>query len=298
MVKLAAFPKCWLEDITEGRMDLFDWIQRSVELGCDGLELYAGFLRSFDSGYLKQVRRRIESLGMSAPMMCYSPDFTAPDAQIRAKEIEGQKQMIRVTAELGGEFCRTLSGQARPEVSPAQGIEWVVSAIESCLPVATQCRVSLVIENHYKDGYWRYPEFAQKKEVFLPIVDTIDSPRFGVQFDPSNALVAGDDPLELLRAVVDRVMTMHASDRYLLPGHSLGELSQTDGTTGYASILQHGVTGKGLNDYDAIFGMLAERNFTGWVSIEDGVNGMSEMAESMAFLKKMRAKHFADRPSP
>ena len=30
--------------------------------------------------------------------------------------------------------------------------------------------VTLGIENHYKDGFWKYPEFAQKKDVFLDLV--------------------------------------------------------------------------------------------------------------------------------
>jgi hypothetical protein len=37
----------------------------------------------------------------------------------------------------------------------------------------------------------------------------------------------------------------------------------------------------------------------GWVSIEDGTNGMDEMAESLASLRKMSAKYFAeDAPPP
>jgi sugar phosphate isomerase/epimerase len=150
-----------------------------------------------------------------------------------------------------------------------------------------------VIENHYKDGYWKYPEFAQKMDVFIDLIDSIDSPRFGVQYDPSNAIVAGDDPLELLDRVVDRVMTMHASDRYLAEGASLEELKQSDGTLGYSDKLRHGITGKGLNDYDAIFSKLKSAGFSGWISIEDGVNGMEEMKESIDFLKRMREKYFA-----
>ena len=106
-----------------------------------------------------------------------------------------------------------------------------------------------------------------------------------MQYDPSNAIVAGDDPIALLRAVADRVVSMHASDRYLAEGTTLDDLRQTDGTLGYSPNLRHGVTGKGLNDYDAIFRILAEHRYHGWVSIEDGMNGMDEMAESLAFLR-------------
>jgi sugar phosphate isomerase/epimerase len=149
------------------------------------------------------------------------------------------------------------------------------------------------MENHYKDGFWKYPEFAQKKEVFLAIVNAMEEREFfGVQYDPSNAIVAGDDPIELLRVVKARVVTMHASDRYLAEGTSLADLRQSDGTLGYSPNLRHGVTGQGLNDYDTIFSILAEVGYNGWVSIEDGMNGLAEMKASVEFLQRMRAKYF------
>jgi sugar phosphate isomerase/epimerase len=45
------------------------------------------------------------------------------------------------------------------------------------------------------------------------------------------------------------------------------------------------VIGKGLNDYDAIFSTLAGVGFGGWISIEDGVNGMDELEQSVRFLR-------------
>jgi sugar phosphate isomerase/epimerase len=161
------------------------------------------------------------------------------------------------------------------------------------LPVARECDVVLGLENHYKDSFWKYPEFAQKKDVFLELVNAIaDHDHFGVQYDPSNAIVAGDDPIELLKAVADRVVSMHASDRYLAAGTTLEDLRQSDGMLGDSPNLCHGVTGKGLNDYHAIFRILAENQYGGWVSIEDGMNGMDEMAESLAFLRRLSVTYF------
>jgi len=223
--------------------------------------------------------------------MCYAPDFTVPDADARRAEVGKQIEMIRVTAELGGSSCRTLSGQRRPDVPGNEGIDWVVECIEACLPTVEDTGVKLVIENHYKDTLWEHPEFAQRMDQFLAILDRIPSPHLGVQYDPSNALVAGDDPIELLDAVLPRVMTMHASDRFLLPGTTLEEMRQADGTLGYPKNLCHGVTGQGMIDYDAVFSRLVRAGFDGWMSIEDGMNGMGEMKASVHFLKRMRTKY-------
>jgi sugar phosphate isomerase/epimerase len=148
------------------------------------------------------------------------------------------------------------------------------------------------MENHYKDGTWWYPEFAQPEDIFLEIIEQIDSSCFGVQYDPSNAVVGGFDPVAFLEKVKHRVVTMHASDRYLAPGATLADLAIGDGATGYASALQHGETGKGMNDYDAIFRILAGVHFAGWISIEDGMNGLDEIARSAGFLKQKRAQYY------
>ncbi len=131
-------------------------------------------------------------------------------------------------------------------------------------------------------------------DVFLELLELIEEREyFGVQYDPSNAIVAGDDPIALLERVAPRVISMHASDRFLEEGHSLDELKQADGTLGYSPFLKHGVTGKGLNDYDRIFSILKSVGYRGWISIEDGMNGMDEMAESLAFLRRKVAQYFA-----
>ena len=116
-----------------------------------------------------------------------------------------------------------------------------------------------------------------------------DRDHFGVQYDPSNAIVAGDDPIALLRAVADRVVSMHASDRYLAEGATLDDLRQTDGTLGYSPNLRHGVTGKGSTITTPSSASSPSTDYRGWISIEDGMNGMDEMAESLAFLRRMSA---------
>lgn len=296
MPKISAFPKCYLETIARGEMSVFDWIEMARSLDADGLEMYEGFFTSLEPGYLDTVGDAIRSAGFAMPMLCCSPDFTNPDADARQRAVHREIQMVGVTRRLGGPgaVCRVLSGQRYPEVKREQGIAWCVECIEQVLPAAREQGIVLGLENHYKDGFWKYPEFAQKMDVFLELLNAIpDHKNFGVQYDPSNAIVAGDDPIGLLRRVADRVVSMHASDRYLAEGATLDDLRQSDGTLGYSPNLRHGVTGKGLNDYHAIFRILAEHRYSGWISIEDGMNGMDEMAESLAFLRKMCAQYFA-----
>ena len=296
MVQLAAFPKCYLDDIIVHKsMTLFDWIEKAGQLGVDGLEMHNLFFDGKDESFLDEVRLKCKDLKLAMPMMCFSPDFTQPDPQKRMKELEKQMQAIDLTVRLGGRFCRTLTGQNRPGLDRKKAVGWCVEMIREAVAYAADRGIIINIENHYKDGYWEYPEFALRSEVFLEIIGQIDSPFFGVNFDPSNTIVAGEDPLELLQKIKSKVVSMHASDRYL-KGGSLADLRklELDPIYGYAKTIQHGVIGKGLNDYDSIFRMLKEAGFDGWISIEDGMNGMDELYQSTEFLRGKIQQYFGD----
>ena len=158
-------------------------------------------------------------------MVCCFPDFTHPDPAFRAREIAKQIRWIDMTHALGGSYCRVLSGQRRPELSIDEGVTLAAESIQACLPHAQNRGITLILENHSKDGFWEYPEFAQKMDVFCQFVDRIDHPNFGV-------------------------------------------------------------------NYDAIFKELKSKGFHGWISIEDGVNGIDELVRSVAFLKRKIAEHW------
>lgn len=277
-------------------MTLEQWIMQAADqLDVDGLEFYWGFTPQ-EPAEIKFVRSLLDANNLQMPMMCYSPDFTKPDAKDRAVEVEKEKKVIEVTAALGGKFCRVLSGQRRSEVSRKDGVKYAADCIKELIPFAEKHRVTLILENHYKDGFWTQPEFAQKMDVFLELLGAIQrSPWFGVNYDPSNTVIAGEDPIALLEAVKDRVVTMHASDRYF-EGGTVEDLRKMEAhpQAGYAQILKHGVVGKGLNDFDKIFSILKKAGFNGWVSIEDGQDptvGMEHLRLSAEFLRVKMKEH-------
>jgi sugar phosphate isomerase/epimerase len=273
-------------------MSIYEWIELADGLRVDGLEFYNNFADVKDPANWPKIRRAVEDTGMVIPMMCASPDFTIPDAALRKKEVEHEIKAIEMSAALGAKYCRVLSGQRRKDITREEGMGYVVESINACIPTAKDLGITLIIENHYKDDFWTEPEFAQMMDVFVDLVSRIDSPYFGVNFDPSNAIAAGEEPLELLEKVKHKVVTMHASDRYLANG-TIEDLRKAEGgTAGYVSFFKHGVIGKGLNDYDAIFKTLKDVGFDSWISIEDGVDGMEQMHESADFLREKIRKYW------
>ena len=293
MPKLAAFPKAFMQALCkDGTMKLEEWIQLASTLEVEGLEWYAGFLDMEDESKWPTYRKMVEDTGKVIPMMCCSPDFTHPDKSFRDKEIAKQKHWIDMTHILGGSYCRVLSGQKRPELTLDEGVKLAADSIMAYILYAQERGITLILENHYKDDFWEYPEFAQQMDVFCKLVDSIDHPNFGVNYDPSNTFLAGEDPIELLKRVSKRVVTMHASDRYLKTGTIDDLRKEEGGAVGYAKRLSHGEIGKGLNDYDAIFTELKSVGFDSWISIEDGVDGMDQLERSVAFLQKKIAVYW------
>jgi len=290
--RLSVFPKCYFDLLCTGEMNYVDWIESAATLDGDGIEHYDGFFRSFSPADVNPVLAAMEHTGQVSSMLCFSPDFTHPDAQERARQVRRQEAAIDLAVTLGTRFCRTLSGQNRPGLSRTDGMTFTVEGLERSLEYAERRDVVLCLENHYKDGTWQYPEFAQPEDVYLEILDRVNSPRLGVQYDPSNAIVGGYDPVRFLEKVLPRVVTMHASDRSLAPGATLDDLRQSDGATGYSDKLRHGEIGKGLIDYDTIFSMLSRAGFSGWISVEDGMNGLDELRRSVDFLRRKTSEHY------
>lgn len=287
MPKLAVFPKAFMSALCkDGTMKLEEWIHLAGKLDVEGLEWYAGFLEMKEEKNWTNFRSMVEDQGKVIPMMCCSPDFTHPDKTFRINEINKQKNWIHMTHSLGGSYCRVLSGQRRPEVGLEEGLRYAADCISSCLSFAEERNITLILENHYKDDFWEFPEFAQKSDVFSRLVNSIQHPNFGVNYDPSNTFLAGEDPLDLLRKISKRVVTMHASDRYLKYGTLEDLRNEEGGATGYAKRLAHGEIGQGMNDYDAIFSELKSVGFDNWISIEDGVDGMDQLERSVTFLNK------------
>ena len=290
--RISVFPKCYFDELCAGQMDYLQWLRDAKGLGGEGIEHYDGFLAPLGPDAAERVRDVLEQTGQVSSLLCFSPDFTHPDAGERRRQVQRQRDAIDMSVALGLRHCRTLSGQRLPGMSRADGVQRTLEGIRASLDYAGERDVVLCMENHYKDGNCTYPEFAQAEDVFLEIVEQIDHPNFGVQYDPSNALVGGYDPLTFLDKVKHRVVSMHASDRYLAEGATFEDLKTADGSTGYSAALEHGETGKGLNDYDTIFRTLASVGYDGWISIEDGMNGLDELARSAEFLKTKRAQYY------
>src|SRR5918993_1384535 len=134
--RISLFPKCYFDELVEGTRSFEQWIREAAHLGGEGIEHYDGFFRSFEPADVDPIIRAMDETGQVTSMLCFSPDFTHPDAAERARQVERQKAAIDLTVRLGAQHCRTLSGQRFPGLTRADGIARTVDGIRRSLEYA------------------------------------------------------------------------------------------------------------------------------------------------------------------
>src|SRR6478735_12051079 len=169
--RIGAFPKGYFDQlVARESLTIEDWIRASSGLGIEGVELYPKFLASSDVDYLRGLRRVADDAGLELPMMCSSPDFVDPRPGAWERAVHHMRECVDVMTELGRgrdwRSVRVLSGQRWPGVQHGPTVDRVVAGIDEVLRHAGERAVHVVMENHYKDGLWTYPEFDQRSSVF------------------------------------------------------------------------------------------------------------------------------------
>jgi sugar phosphate isomerase/epimerase len=258
--------------LVERTLSVQDWLRSAPGFGLSAVEIYHRFL---DLGDL-DVAQLLADLGVRVSMVTCSPDFTNPDEWVRQQATAEMMARVESAVELGAPQVRVTAGMRHPGVGEAQGMGWAVESLARLSDYAAARGVTLALENHYQDRYWDQPDFACRGETFLRLMDDLRGTPIMVNFDASNPLMVGEDPVALLGEVVDRVVSVHASDRP-------------------RGRYQHSVIGEGMVDYEGLFGVLASHRFSGWVSVEDGQDqGDEGFRRSLAFVRSLIDRHWPD----
>lgn len=246
-------------------------IDEAARMGFDGVEILHVQMTSEDDAYLQGLKRRAFVNGLDLMGFSTHQGFVSPDPEERKHNVEKTIHQIELAYRLGIPTMRINTGRwgtsesfdalmANRGIEPPlegytdeDGFEWVIAAIEQCLPKAEQCGVVLGLENHW--GLGRTPEGV------LRIVEALDSPWLRVTLDTGNFL---EDPYDKLAMLAPHTVLVQAKTYY-------------GGGTWYTLDL----------DYPRIAGILREADFPGYVSLEFEGTAPAETAipQSLALLR-------------
>jgi sugar phosphate isomerase/epimerase len=230
-MRLSCLPVSFFAEIIDGRMPLAEWARLGRSLGLDAVDLSILFLPQPTVEAARAARRQIEAAGSRVAMITTYPDFTHPDAAQRRRELELAIESVRVAEAVGADLVRVTAGQAHPATRRAEGIAWAVEGLSRLVEAVRRSPVRPVYENHAKPGAWEYTDFSTPPEVFLEIVRGTAACGLGINFDTGNAAAFSQEPLSLLEAVIERVVSVHVADTAVF-----GELKPVEIGTGIAPI--------------------------------------------------------------
>jgi len=250
-----------------------EWcIDQAAAMGFDGVEILHIQMTSEEPSYLQDLKRRAFANGLDLMGFSTHQDFVTPDPAERQENVDKTIHQIELAYALGIPTIRINTGRwgttrsfddlmANRGIEPTlegyteeDGFEWVIAAIEKCLPKAEACGVVLGLENHW--GLGLTPEGV------LRIVDALASPWLQVTLDTGNFL---EDPYDRLAMLASKTILVQAKTYY-------------GGGKWYTLDL----------DYDRIAGILRAHDFRGYISLEfEGTeDAMTAVPKSLDLLRK------------
>ena len=252
-------------------------IDQAQALGLAGVEIVQQQLASEANGYLQGLKRYAFQRGIALYNLGTSQDFVWREAEKRAQNVAHTKYCIDLAHKLGVPSIRVNAGWWREDsweellaskgwVTPYEGctedegFAWAIEGLAACVDYAAERGVMLLLENH-----WGLTTTAVN---MVRILEGVNSPWLRAILDMGNFYFE-PDMLAAVRQIAPYVDLAHAKT---YPGGGLV----------YTLDL----------DYTAMFRILLEAGFAGYVSLEMEGHEAAETAvpKSIALLQEAWAE--------
>lgn len=251
-------------------------VARIGDAGFRATELIAWDDDSLEHYYTPETVRELRSIlddrGMIlSQFVVKTPNLSSPDPALRKASVEVFKRGLDKAVALGTGIINTVVhyplGIEMPRITDRPhvqtftvkvppGLDWgrnwedYVRGLRSCAELAASAGLRYSLEAHP----FRY---GASCEGLLRILEAVDSPALGVNFDPSHLFPSGDIPQVAIYRLGEKVVHCHFSDN--------------DGETNV-----HWRPGMGKIDWEEVLTALRETGFDGVVSLEfEDVPGVS-----------------------
>ncbi len=203
-----------------------------------------------------EVKGWMDELGMKASAVSAHSPLMRPEVAVPYLT-----QAIRYASDIGAPVVTTDEG-CKPEwMGDDEAFAIMRYTIGQVMRTAERYGIKVGLEPHRP--------FTVRTETFLRILDLSDSPCWGVNWDPGNFYLGGqDDVYEAMEAVADRPVHMHGKDISIQQSES--ERGQITGTpVGCAC-------GEGVVDWSRVIEIARRHGFQGVIAVECGTVDQAE----------------------
>jgi sugar phosphate isomerase/epimerase len=166
--------------LSDGSMSIDELIGFCAATGFDGVDITAYYFKGYPQvppdEYLFDIKRKAFKAGLEITGTGVRNDFTIADKTKREQEVQLVKNWIEAAAKLGASVLRIFSGTQKNEGIPKEQVtEWMLKDIQTCVNYGKQHGVIIGMQNHN--------DFIQTADQLISIVETINSPWFGIILD-------------------------------------------------------------------------------------------------------------------
>jgi sugar phosphate isomerase/epimerase len=253
----------------QARLGVEDFLDKAKQLGFDGVMLTAKrphvSVSDYDEAARKELRDRIEKLGLKLVCMAGYTDFTAgvdkagiPNAEIQACYVG---QLAKLASDLGTDMVRVFTGYERPGVPFETQYAMVVEGLRLAGQKAARHGVTLAVQNHH--------DIASHHDMMCWLLDEVNLSNVKAAFDAWTPTLHGAGA-EQMRAAVLRmkpyIVHTTAAQYVRLPRYHYEErlinYSQDE------TLIRAVPMGEGIVDYETFFNSLKEIGYRGYVGYE------------------------------
>ena len=182
-------------------MTFEDFINRAVALEVDGVSLESCFLPSFDSAYLSEIKGMLDEHNLDRVYAWGHPDGL--EGGKNEKAYEEMIQHIEFADAIGAKVMRVVGSSLMFRFEPhGPQIEALSRMFSDAVKVAEPHGIKLADENHI--------DFDADE--MLTLINNVNSPNFGINFDTGNFLRVLDDPIQGMEKLAKHVFATHIKD--------------------------------------------------------------------------------------
>jgi sugar phosphate isomerase/epimerase len=181
-------------------------------------------------------------------------------------------QAIRWAADIGAPVIVTDDGFKHPWMTDDEAFQQISYTLHVVTPIAERHGIKIGLEQHQN--------LSTRWETFTRMLNLVDSPMIGVNFDTGNLYLAGEDPIVWLKELAPRVVHVHGKD--ISVEHAERERGKVTGTpVGCAC-------GDGVVDWTQVVRILRQADYRGVISAECGT--VEQAARSLQHLRHVIAE--------
>ena len=224
-----------------------DFLTMAEAYNIDGVSLESCFIPQFDTAYLQSIKARLDSAGFDRVYAWGHPDGLEGGSNEAA--FEDMIRHIEYAAAIGAKVMRVVGSSLMFRFQPHQPqIEKLIAMFSEAAKIAETRDIKLAIENH----------IDYNSDEILQIIQGVNSPNMGVNFDTGNFLRVLDDPIQAMEKLAPYVFATHVKDLKPVKGVAVNEWY-------FFSCVP---TGEGLIDNARLASILARHNYQGFLAVE------------------------------